>query len=209
MKRFLKRKILNWKYRKKHVILSRGTNISMSSKFEGYNTIGDNTVFSGTMGYCSYIGCDCNISADIGKYCSIASGVKTAIGTHPTRNWVSTHPSIYAINNPVNKSYVNENRFDEEIKSIHVGNDVWIGTGAIILGGVSIGDGAIIAAGAVVVKDIPPYAIVGGVPARIIRYRFKEDDIKCLLDLKWWDKEDSWIREHINEFIDIEYLKKF
>src|SRR5690606_40549227 len=74
---------------------------------------------------------------------------------------------------------------------VSVGSDVWIGAGSIVLDGISIGDGAIIAAGAVVNKDVPPYAIVGGVPARIIRYRFDEETRAALLEWRWWDLDNS------------------
>ena len=91
-----------------------------------------------------------------------------------------------------------------EVKLIIKGNDVWIGSRATILGGVTIGHGAIIAAGAVVTKDVPPYAIVGGVPAKVIKYRFNEQQIEKLLSNPWWDKPIRWIKEHSQEFKDIE-----
>ena len=93
---------------------------------------------------------------------------------------------------------------------IVIGNDVWIGYEAVIMAGVTIGDGAIIGTRAVVTKDVPPYTIVGGVPARQIRKRFSEDMIAYLLDLKWWDWPIEKISENI-EFIksaDLEKLKK-
>lgn len=93
---------------------------------------------------------------------------------------------------------------------IVIGNDVWIGYEAVIMAGVTIGDGAIIGTRAVVTKDVPPYTIVGGVPARQIRKRFSEDMIAYLLDLKWWDWPIEKISEKI-EFIksaDLEKLKK-
>ena len=140
----------------------------------------------------------------LGKYCSIANSVQTAIGAHPTKEWVSSHPSTYSANNISRKSYVSVSKFDEKVKRANIGNDVWIGTGAIILGGVSISDDAIVAAGAVVTKDVPPYAIVGGVPAKVIRYRFENAQIQWLLNFQWWNKPDQWIQKHINEFEQIE-----
>jgi len=76
---------------------------------------------------------------------------------------------------------------DPEFKKVTIGNDVWIGTRALIMDGVTVGDGAVIGAGAVVTKDVPPYAIVGGVPAKIIKYRFSEKKISQMLELQWWN----------------------
>lgn len=87
-----------------------------------------------------------------------------------------------------------------------IGNDVWIGAYAKIVEGVRIGDGAVIAAGAVVTKDVPPYAIVGGVPAKIIKYRFEEKQIKQLLELKWWNKDIAWLKTHAEKFRDVQEL---
>lgn len=95
-------------------------------------------------------------------------------------------------------------------KLVEIGNDVWIGSHVLIMDGVKIGDGAIIAAGAVVTKDVEPYSIVGGVPARHIRYRFSEEQIKKLLQLKWWEKDFGWIKEHYRDFRNInEFIAKY
>ncbi|MCL4154773.1 UNVERIFIED_CONTAM: hypothetical protein GTU68_004383 [Idotea baltica] len=80
-----------------------------------------------------------------------------------------------------------------------IGNDVWIGYNATIMAGITIGDGAIIATNATVVKDVAPYTIVGGNPAREIRKRFSDKEIEKLLDLKWWDRDINWITEHVSE----------
>ena len=83
---------------------------------------------------------------------------------------------------------------------VSIGNDVWIGANAILLDGISVGDGAIIAAGAVVAKNVAPYSIVGGVPASLIKKRFSDDMIKRLIDFRWWDKDTSWLKKNHQYF---------
>ena len=85
-----------------------------------------------------------------------------------------------------------------------IGNDVWIGMYAIVNRGIKIGDGAVVASGAVVTKDVPPYAIVGGNPAKIIKFRFSPEIIEKLLAIKWWDWDESLIKSRVNDFYDIE-----
>ena len=94
----------------------------------------------------------------------------------------------------------------EETEQIVIGNDVWIGANAIVLDGVTIGDGAIISAGAIVNKNIPPFSIYGGVPAKFIRFRFEENEIDFLKNLKWWDKDINWIKSYTPYFKDIKEL---
>lgn len=128
----------------------------------------------------------------VGNFCSIGKDVVLGPGLHPL-DLISTHlfPSVgfYGIVAP-------ENRIPEpEYKPVRIGNDVWIGHRAVVMNGVSVGDGAVIGTNAVVTKDVPPYAIVGGVPAKVIRYRFDEATIARLLALKWWDLPIDWLRD--------------
>lgn len=193
------------KYAGRHVQIAYKANIGgFSTEFEGYNKIGVNTFFTGKMGRCSYIGSNCNVNASVGRYCSIAPNVKVVAGSHPTRDWVSTSPVFFSTLLQCGVSYVDKTLFDEMPKPTNIGNDVWIGYGAVLLNGITIANGAIVAAGSVVVNDVPPYAIVGGVPAKVIRYRFNKDQIERLEKLKWWDKGDDWIREHSTMFNDVE-----
>lgn len=124
----------------------------------------------------------------IGAFCSIADNVSVGTTHHPTE-FLSSHPFCYF--EPV-KITENSKQVKFEYRSpVHIGNDVWIGKSVIIMDGITIGDGAIIGSNAVVTKDVPPYAIVAGVPAKIIRYRFSQDMIKQLLKLKWWNLPDQ------------------
>lgn len=141
------------------------------------------------------------ISGKIGKYCSI--GMNTQIGPyeHPV-HFVSTSEKIYH-QCPENDVMT---RFSELSKPPVIGNDVWIGSNCLILQGVTVGDGAVIAGGAVVTKDVPPYAIVAGVPAKIIKMRFSSGIVEKLLEIKWWDKPEEWITEYKKYFDDPQKL---
>lgn len=145
-------------------------------------------------------------NTEIGKFCSIASGVKCGLGMHPSRKFVSTFPAFFSIRGQSLLCFAEKN-FYKELDRIKIGNDVWIGANVTILDGVNIGNGAIIAAGAVVNKDVDDYAIVGGVPAKLIRYRFSEREIKFLLKDKWWNKSEEWLKKNYKKFHNIdEYM---
>lgn len=215
MKKFIKRVILKLKNRGKNVKIASNANVSVSSAFEGNNYIGNNSSFAGVMGIGSYIGSNCRVSAKIGRFCSVSDNVTTVNGLHPAKDFVSTHSAFYSPSNSVDLSFTEKSKFqeyayaDESLKlAVEIGNDVWIGYGATVLAGVKIGDGAIIAAGAVVTKDVEPYAIVGGVPAKAIRYRFDEGQREFLSEFKWWEKPVEWLRENCENMQDIENFIK-
>lgn len=157
-------------------------------------------LFNVQMGDYSSVGIDSKIAnAVIGRFTVIAREVYVGVGAHPT-NFLSAH-SIFYKNNPwgFHPEWVKEINYNESPIS-YIGNDVWIGTRAIIMDGVNIGDGAIVAAGAVVTKDVPPFAVVGGVPAKIIRYRYKPEMISRLLEIQWWNLSDEEISKRIELF---------
>lgn len=151
----------------------------------------------------------------IGRYCSINDTAR--IWNNHSMDCVTTHPfldhpifnewdSYLEMKNLVNKygKHIDNNQYENSAirknKSVVIGNDVWIGAGAIILPGVRIGDGAVIAAGTVVTKDVECYEVVGGNPARHIKYRFEQSTIDKLMELQWWNWDEKKIKENIELF---------
>ena len=129
----------------------------------------------------------------IGAFVSIGAGVRIGHGTHPF-NYMSTSPYIYLDRLGYKKPEMPAHNEWEKLPPVHIGNDVWIGDNVWIKNGITIGDGAIIGAHAVVTHDIPPYAVVAGIPAKVLKYRFTPEIIADLLNLKWWDLPDDIIK---------------
>lgn len=213
LKRLAKIAVTKAKY--KNVKFLKGANVAVGVSFDGYNVIGQNSWVEGHLGYGTYVGDECVLKAKTGKYCSIGHHVNVLTGTHPSHVFVSTSPVFYSTRKQNGLSYVKENKFkeillaDEEHRyGVVIGNDVWIGFGATLLGGITVGDGAIIASNAFVNKDVPPYAIVGGTPAKVIGKRFEDDQIQWLEEFAWWDKGEDWIKENAERFENIETLMK-
>lgn len=183
--------------------------ILLNSTLEGYNVLFyDVQVINSSLGLHSYVQKRSTIvNATIGRYCSIASNVTIGPGMHKM-DGISTHPAFYLKHTPLVKTFTSTDLF-EPSKRTTIGNDVWIGEGVIIMDGVTIGTGAIIAAGAVVTKDVLPYAIVGGVPAKHIKQRFDEQNIKNLLESKWWNNSEKWFQENLKLMVDIQKWKQY
>lgn len=219
MKKYLK--WLSYKVRWGNSIkICYGCNINPTSTFGGMNQIHKNSYFIGHLGYGSYIGEESILWAEIGKFCSISNRVISNCGIHPYKEpFVTTAPCFYSknINHYQNGStFATKQKFNE-IRSVNnegkygikIGNDVWIGEGVFINGGITISDGAMILAHAVITKDIPPYAIVGGVPGKIIGYRFDQETIDWLLKIKWWDNTENWFKNNWELLCDINKLKNY
>lgn len=196
---------------KKDIEVGKGAK-TRNATVSSFVSIGDFcNVRGGVVNSYTYMGDRCELpQTAIGKFCSISNNVMLAAGNHPL-NYVSTSPYTYSA---IDWSFSKENKFDKEFfytserehMLCEIGNDVWIATGAVLVCGnhaLKIGDGAVVAAGAVVTKDVPPYAVVAGCPARIIKYRFDEVTIEKLLNFKWWDKDPSWIKNNINKFLNV------
>lgn len=159
--------------------------------------LGDYSYISGPRSYVE--------DAIIGKYCSIARQVTIGVSGH-NYNWVTTSPIITSTQYSIIKSNISEPQRERPI----IGNDVWIGMNVIIMRGIKIGDGAVVAAGSVVTKDVVPYSIVGGNPARHIKYRFSPEVIERLLDICWWDWPELKIKSNAALFYDTEsFIKNY
>ena len=128
----------------------------------------------------------------VGAFCSIAEGVQIFLGGEHRADWITTYPFI-----DFWKAARNIKGHPKTKGNVVIGNDVWIGQEALILSGVNIGDGAVIGARSVVSRDVPPYHVVAGNPARIIRARFDSETIRRIAATRWWEWEDARIEKAI------------
>ena len=167
----------------------------------GANSIDEGSKVSGkiSLGYATTIGRYAELvggTISIGSYCSLAP-----------------HVAVYALNHPLNHltTYIGQGLWKGELKkhqapqSVKIGSDVWLGHGAIVLAGVEIGDGSVIGAGAVVSKNIPPFTVAVGNPARVIKRRFNESVSSLLLELRWWEQAPDQLRE-MEELFHLDYV---
>jgi chloramphenicol O-acetyltransferase type B len=180
----------------------RHSKIHASSKVESGSSI-----YFSTFDRYSFCGYDCDIYyAEIGSFTSIANQVIIGGARHPME-WVGMSPVFYSGRDSVKKKFSIHSL--DTIPTTSIGHDVWIGHSAIILSGVKVGNGAVVGAGSVVTKDVPPYGVVVGNPAKLIRYRFDGDMILKLKEIQWWKLKDEHLIElakyvqHPNEFISI------
>ncbi|MCW2270314.1 Chloramphenicol acetyltransferase [compost metagenome] len=164
------------------------------------------TVINSEFGEHSFCGYDCSfINTTVGRFCSIASRVVVGGARHPIE-YVSTSPVFLAHKESIKKKF-SRHDYRWEPKTV-IGHDVWIGEGVYVKGGVTIGVGAVVGMGSVVTKDIPPYAIYAGNPARLIRYRFTEPVIEGLLESRWWEFSDGELTSVATQFNDPEAFLK-
>lgn len=142
----------------------------------------------------SFCGYDCDINnCEVGAFTSIGNSVIIGGGMHPLK-WVGMSPVFYEGRDSINKKFSEFPRTKQ--KKTMVGNDVWIGQNAMIKAGVTIGDGAVIGMGSIVTKDVEPYSVVGGNPAKFIKFRFNEETVNKLLEIKWWNFSDSDLKKY-------------
>lgn len=215
-KRLIKHIILCCKFHGR-VQIAYTANATLQSEFEGMCKLHPYSQFHGKLGLGSYIGPYSILSADVGRFTSIGRNCNSNSGIHPyTIPFATTSPCFFSLNcrSQSGETFATQQLFDEQrlidrdrAVAVKIGSDVWIGEGVFLVGRITIGDGAVVLAHAVVTKDIPPYAIVGGMPARILRYRYDRETIDLLLKVKWWNNSIDWFKANWRLLSDVEKLK--
>lgn len=200
-----------WKNRHyKSVIFQKSSVISDDDFFEGNNNVGGH-IHKSHIGYGTYIIGENGYIHDckIGRFCSIASNCHIGLGDHAL-NMVSSSPLFYSAHSLLPNNFLSKNipvpeqTIEDTKYKVIIGNDVWMGYNVCVKEGVTIGDGAIIGAKSLVTRDIPPYAIAVGTPAKVIKYRFTSEQIQKLLEIKWWDKDIDWIKKNAHRFDNVD-----
>ena len=167
------------------------------SKLEKPVKIGTHsTVIQAEIGHYSYCGYDCTlINCRIGRYCSLANHVSIGLAGHPM-GWASTSPAFYLGGGGAAPGALGSLQHNPSPQVTTIGNDVWVGQDVLIKPGVVIGNGAVIGMGSVVTKDVPPYAVVAGNPARLIKMRFAPELVERLEMSRWWDIDPSVLKQY-------------
>ena len=202
-------------FSKKNVILSFRANLDDNTIFEGHNKVSKFAhIFGTSVGRGTYIGRNSTLNyGSIGRFCSIGPYVECVCGVHPLAPFVSTHPAFFSLKRQAGFTFVSSQKFAEfrlakNCKSFGIGNDVWIGYAVKIMESLTIGDGAVIAAGSVVTKDVPPFEVWGGAPAKKIKDRFPDDIKQRLLSIRWWEKDFQELQDKSDLFVDVDTFLK-
>lgn len=203
-----------WRYRGRDIVIKRTARVRSGSTLEGMNRIGRGTTFRGRLGYGSYIATDCDLTANIGRFTSIAPRVCSNPGIHTYKApFATTSPMFFNRDHMSGRSFATRDMIDNlrfadptDRVAVVIGSDCWIGQGVFFAGGITVGDGAVVLAGAVVTKDVEPYAIVGGVPARTLSYRYDPATIARLLKIRWWNRDPAWLRQNWHLLTDLPTL---
>lgn len=211
------RSIQTIRFRRKQIIIGEGTLFNGTTIFEGNNRINRYChLYGAHVGTGTYMGDECVFNSTyIGRYCALGAGIRVSIGDHPIHKVVSIHPAFFSNKKQAGFTFCKQDVWKSSKQKANqyactIGNDVWIGDEVTILGGVSIADGSVIGAGAVVIKDTEPYGIYAGVPAKKIGSRFTEEEIKQLLMIQWWNLDFDELSKKAPLFSDIQvFIRDF
>lgn len=182
-------------------VIHNGTVVDDDSVLEAHTVLFSNVkLLNSRIGRYSYVQENTRLfNVSIGPFCSIAPNVNIGLLSHPT-HMTSTSPVFYDNTQPLTEFLIDHAVAPAVLPTTNVCADVWIGDGARVMSGLTIGVGAVIGAGAVVTRDVKPYEIVGGIPAKVMRKRFEEATCKALLESKWWEMDDEQLRRLAPDF---------
>ena len=207
-----KHRLVRWRWRfdDRTVSIEAGARLDWRTRFGRHSAVAAGASINySDVGRYTYFGENSRVVyAEVGSFCSVAPHSIIGGGTHPTRDWVSTSPRFCSVrHNPQLAVDPETETFTENLRTV-VGHDVWIGYGAIVLPGVKVGHGAVVGAGAVVTRDVAPYQVVAGVPAKPVRSRFSEEEVAWLLESAWWEWDERTLDELAPNFSSVERLRK-